>query len=59
MGTLTVTVRLFEYETLKAKLKPEDRIVILSCDSCAKHSAGLGGGHLLARRRRSSHGAAR
>ena len=47
MGTLTVTVRLFEYETLKAKLKPEDRIVILSCDSCAKHSGGLGGGYAL------------
>lgn len=39
----TITVRRFEYEVLKAKLKPDDRIVILSCDSCAKQSDGLGG----------------
>lgn len=43
MGALTVTVRLFEYEELKARLKADDRIVILSCDSCAKRSGGLGG----------------
>ncbi len=43
----TITVRLFEYETLKATLKPEDRIVILSCNSCAKQSDGLGGGQGL------------
>ena len=39
----TITVRRFEYEVLKAKLTPDDRIVILSCDSCAKQSDGLGG----------------
>ena len=39
----TITVRRFEYEELKDKLKPDDRIVILSCDSCAKLSNGLGG----------------
>ena len=39
----TITVRRFEYDELRAKLKPDDRIVILSCDSCAKQSDGLGG----------------
>ena len=39
----TITVRRFEYEALRVKLKPDDRIVILSCDSCAKRSDGLGG----------------
>jgi len=39
----TITVRRFEYDALKARLKPDDRIVILSCDSCAKRSDGLGG----------------
>ena len=39
----TLTVRRFDYETLKGKLKPDDRIVILSCDSCARQSDGLGG----------------
>ena len=39
----TITVRQFEYQELKAKLKPDDRIVIVSCNSCAKQSDGLGG----------------
>ena len=39
----TITVRLFDYETLKSKLKPDDRIVVLSCDGCARQSDGLGG----------------
>jgi hypothetical protein len=39
----TLTVRRFEYEELKARLKPDDRVVILSCGSCAKQSDGLGG----------------
>ena len=39
----TITVRRFDYEALKTMLKPDDRIVILSCDSCAKLSDGLGG----------------
>lgn len=43
----TFTVRLFEYDVLKAKLKPDDRILILSCDSCAKKSDGLGGQQAL------------
>ena len=43
----TLTVRLFEYDVLKAKLKPDDRILILSCDSCAKKSDGLGGQQAL------------
>ena len=39
----TLTVRLFDYEGLKARLKGDDRIVVLSCDACARHSDGLGG----------------
>lgn len=39
----TITVRRFDYETLKTKLTPDDKILILSCDSCAKLSDGLGG----------------
>ena len=39
----TLSVRLFDYETLKTHLKSEDRIVVLSCDACAKQSGGLGG----------------
>ncbi len=39
----TISVRRFEYEALKAELRPDDRIVVLSCDSCAKQSNGLGG----------------
>ena len=39
----TITVRQFGYEELKKKLKRDDRILLLSCDSCAKQSNGLGG----------------
>ena len=39
----TITVRRFDYEALKALLRPEDSIVIFSCDSCARLSDGLGG----------------
>lgn len=39
----TITARLFDYETLKSRLKAEDRIVIVSCNSCARHSDNLGG----------------
>ena len=38
-----MTVRRFEYEALKSKLTRTDRIVILSCDGCARQSDGLGG----------------
>ena len=40
---LTITARRFSYDELKAKLKADDRIVIVSCDACAKLSDGLGG----------------
>ncbi len=43
MPAITVIVRRFEYEVLKTKLTPDDRIVILSCDGCAKRNGGLGG----------------
>ena len=39
----TITARLFDYETLKSRLKAEDRIVIVSCNSCARQSDNLGG----------------
>lgn len=39
----TITVRQFEYEELKRKLNPSDRIVILSCNACARQSDDLGG----------------
>jgi len=43
MAKITISVRRFEYEALKGMLTPHDRIVILSCDSCAKLCNGLGG----------------
>jgi hypothetical protein len=39
----TISVRRYDYETLKTKLKPGDRVAIVSCDSCAKQCDGLGG----------------
>ena len=38
-----LSARKFDYETLKTMLKADDRIVIVSCDSCARRSDGLGG----------------
>lgn len=40
---MIISVRRFEYETLKQQLKPDDKIVILSCNNCAKKCNGLGG----------------
>jgi hypothetical protein len=45
----TLTVRLFDYETLRAQLAPGSRIAVLSCGSCARLSDGLGGEQGLAR----------
>jgi hypothetical protein len=39
----TITVRKFTYDELKNNLNPGDRILILSCNACAKQSDGLGG----------------
>ena len=39
----TLIARRFDYEELKAKLRPHDKIVILSCDSCAQKSNNVGG----------------
>jgi hypothetical protein len=39
----TLTLRLFDYGTLRAKLTPGCRVAILSCGSCARLSDGLGG----------------
>jgi len=43
MIKMKVTARKYTYEDLKTKLMPEERILILSCDSCAKLNNGLGG----------------
>ena len=43
-----ITVRRFDYDTLKNKLTADDKIVVLSCDSCARLSDGLGGKKALA-----------
>ena len=39
----TLSVRRYDYESLKAQLRPAARIVVVSCDSCARQSADLGG----------------
>lgn len=39
----TITVRQFEYVELVRRLDPGDRILILSCNTCARQSEGLGG----------------
>jgi hypothetical protein len=44
----TLTVRLYDYETLRAQLTPGCRIAVLSCGSCARLSDGLGGEQGLA-----------
>jgi hypothetical protein len=43
MIKVKVTARRYTYEDLKTKLMPEERILILSCDSCARLNNGLGG----------------
>jgi hypothetical protein len=48
MTRFTVAIRRLDYEALKDELAPRDRIVILSCDSCARLSDGLGGEEGLA-----------
>jgi len=39
----TITVRRFDYEALKSRLRPGDNILVVSCDGCARQCAGLGG----------------
>jgi hypothetical protein len=48
MTRFTVAVRRLGYEALKAELTPGDKVAILSCDSCARLSDGLGGEEGLA-----------
>jgi len=40
---MIISVRRYDYDTLKEDLRPEDKIVILSCNNCAKKCKGLGG----------------
>ena len=39
----TISVRQYDYAGLKTKLKHTDKIVIVSCNSCARQCANLGG----------------
>ena len=39
----TITVRRYDYGELKRRLNADDRILILSCNACARQSDGLGG----------------
>ena len=39
----TISARRYEYEELRDKLQSDDRIVILSCNCCARLCDGLGG----------------
>lgn len=43
MVRIAVSVRKYTYEELETRLNPADRIVILSCQSCAELNDGLGG----------------
>ncbi len=40
---MIISVRNFEYETLKKELSPDDKIIVFSCNNCAKKCKGLGG----------------
>ena len=40
---MIISVRQFDYDTLKSKLNPEDKIIVVSCNNCAKKCKGLGG----------------
>ena len=40
---MILSVRQMAYEELKGKLDPQERIVVLSCNNCAKKCNGLGG----------------
>lgn len=39
----TISARRFDYDGLTAKLKPTDKIAIVSCNSCARRCNDLGG----------------
>ena len=43
MIKVKVTARRYTYEDLKSKLMTEERILVISCDSCARLNNGLGG----------------
>ncbi len=40
---MIISLRLFEYPELRAQLQPADRVVVLSCNNCAKKCKGMGG----------------
>jgi hypothetical protein len=40
---MIISMRRFEYDELKQKLSPDDKIIVYSCNHCAKKCKGLGG----------------
>ena len=40
---MIISVRNFDYDTLKGKLQQDEKIIIFSCNNCAKKCNGLGG----------------
>jgi hypothetical protein len=40
---MILSVRLFEYEDLKKKLKKDEKIIVFSCNNCAKKCMNMGG----------------
>ena len=40
---MIVSVRQLDYDTLKSKLDPSQKIIVMSCNNCAKKCKGLGG----------------
>jgi hypothetical protein len=40
---MILSARLFEYDELKKKLKKDEKIIVFSCNNCAKKCDGLGG----------------
>ena len=40
---MIISVRRIEYDGLKEQLSPEDKIIVMSCNNCAKKCKGLGG----------------
>jgi len=40
---MIISVPRFDYDTLKSQLRPEDKIIVFSCNNCAKKCKGLGG----------------
>ena len=40
---MIISVRQMDYDGLKSELSPDDKIIVMSCNNCAKKCMGLGG----------------